>query len=502
MARARRTNGRTRAAPTAAPQPARSPPARLATGVAGLDELLGGGLLPRRLYAVAGPPGCGKTVLASEIAFRRAAAGDRVAFVSLLGEPLPVLLATLAGFSFYDRALVSPGRICFVSGYDALEAGGTDGFLSHVRATVVGQKASLLVVDSTSVLGDVAPSPHHVRKFFRALSTTMSMLGVTTIAVVSRGDPRAATSSPEATLADGIIELGSDQEAVRAARVLEIVKHRATPTVAGRHGFEIQPTGVRVWRRLESHPWPSPEVEAGDAPARLGIPGLDRMLAGGLPRASGTVVMGPPGSGKTTLGIQFLAEGQSMGERGLHFGFYESPSRIREKALAIGKGLGDAVEIRWRPAVEHPLDALGEELLDVVRRHGVDRVFVDSLDALEAAALHRRRLPRFLAALGAELRALGVTALFSREMPVLSPRIEAPIVGASAVFDNVILLRYVELESALRRLVSIVKLRDGAQDPRLHELQISGRGIEIAGAFRGARHLLGGLPDPLPAGRP
>ena len=231
------------------------------------------------------------------------------------------------------------------------------------------------------------------------------------------------------------------------------------------------------------------------------------MLQGGLPAHSSTLLFGSPGSGKTLLGLHFLAEGVRAGETGLYFGFMETSPRLQAKAVGVGQSLDSWVKqgkllLETRAAVDILPDALVHELLALVKRHGVRRVVVDGLESLVKETLPPRRVPGFLTALINELRSLGVTALMTHQSNVLfGPRLEARLEGVEAIVDNIIFLRYVELRSQLYRMLSILKMRESDYEPALREFSISTQGIDVAETFESAEAILTGQARPLESRR-
>jgi circadian clock protein KaiC len=228
---------------------------------------------------------------------------------------------------------------------------------------------------------------------------------------------------------------------------------------------------------------------------------LDAMICGGLQRGSGTLVIGASGTGKTTLGLNFLAR-PTPEEPGLHFGFYETPERLKLKARSIGLDLdpllaSGALEILWQPSTENLLDALAHKLLAAVHRRGVKRLFIDGFGAFERAALYPPRLVEFFTALTNELRTLNVTTIGTWELTDLfSRQIVAPTPEVSSVIDNLITLRFVDQHAQLRRLISIMKVRDSAFDPSFREFGISDQGVTLPRSFAGSEQALAGTAQP------
>jgi circadian clock protein KaiC len=209
-------------------------------------------------------------------------------------------------------------------------------------------------------------------------------------------------------------------------------------------------------------------------------------------------VVGPSGAGKTILGLQFLAA-SSASEPGLLFGCYEPPERLLLKAETMGLDLAAAeqrvdVEFLWFPTGEHILDELAHRLLEVVRRRGVKRLVIDGISGFQQAALEPERIVRFRSALCAELRALEVTTLHTMELPeFMGPELRMPAGGVSSLAETLLLMRYVEIQSRLFRLISLFKVREGAFDPTIRKFTITDSGIVVEEPFEGAEAVLSGM---------
>lgn len=238
---------------------------------------------------------------------------------------------------------------------------------------------------------------------------------------------------------------------------------------------------------------------------------LDTMLDGGLPAASTTMLMGPSGVGKTTLGLQFLSQ-CSDAEPGLLFGFYETSARIKTKASEVCQPLrglleSGVVEMLWQPPSDGLLDAYGAQLLEAVRRRGVRRLFIDGLGGFQDAADEPRRIGHYLNALMNELRVQGVTTVYTLEVAdIIGPNIRAPIGDLSSLAENLVFLRYIELRSRLYRLISILKVRDSSFDPSLHEFVLTDDGMTIEPLSLSAEGIMAGFlrntNDPSPGAGP
>jgi circadian clock protein KaiC len=209
------------------------------------------------------------------------------------------------------------------------------------------------------------------------------------------------------------------------------------------------------------------------------------------------MVMGPSGTGKTTLGMNFLTR-SSEAEPGLLFGFYETPKRIDAKVAGVCPALRDlidsgVVKVLWQPPTDDLLDAYGERLLQAVHHRKVRRLFIDGLGAFQVAATSSGagRIGMFLTALMNERRVLGVTTVYTLEVPdLMGPMIRTSIGDLSSLAENLVMLRFVEVGSQLHRLLSLLKVRDSQFDQSLHEYATSSHGLVIEPTSDSARAIM------------
>jgi circadian clock protein KaiC len=470
---------------------------RVPTGIPGLDTVLRGGFLKAGIYIVRGEPGTGKTILANHFCFNHVAAGHHAIYVTLLAETHDRMMQHMRTMSFFEPARI-PDGLYYVNGFRVLEEDGIKGFIDLLRREIRTHNATLLVLDGLVVTEEASGSDRDFRKFIHELQAHIAIEGCTAF-LLTNG--RRNEYHPEHTMVDGLIELHDVLFGTQAERELEVRKLRGTDALRGRHSFRITDGGIVVYPRLEALlARPSVDDQWPDERCAIGVAQLDAMLGGGIPRGTTTLVLGASGSGKTSLGLHFLSQ-SSAEEPGLFFGFYEMPLRLRVKAAHIGVRLDRLIEqghleILWHPATEDILDALGNRLLDAVRCRRVKRLVIDGLLGFQEIAADRpHRIGRFLTALANEFRVLNVTTFYTAETRnLIGPVIEGSTIGLSTIAENLILLRYVELRSQLRRLISIVKMRDSEFDSSLREFQITSAGYEIARTFDSAEAILSGFP--------
>lgn len=461
---------------------------RLQSGIEGLDALLKGGLVSGASYIIQGRPGSGKTILANQLGFHHARNGGRVLVATLLAESHDRLFQFLSTLSFFDASRVG-AEIQFVSAFDTLENEGLDEVVKLLRREISRQKATVMVVDGLLNARSKADSPIDTKKFISELQGHAAFAGCTVLFLTSS---RLDDGSPEHTMVDGVIEMGEELFGTRSVRRIQLRKTRGSGALTGLHECEITNDGLVVYPRLESlYGRPSAPDSADLTRIPCGIHSLDAILGGGLHSSSVTLVMGPSGIGKTTLGLKFLSE-STVDAPGLHFGFYESPQRLQLKGLSLGIDLqqmqdSGALSIAWQPTTEGLLDGLGARLLRLVEEKGIKRLFIDSLSGMTRVSTNPARITDFYSALMNELRARGVTVFATWEMhDLFGSEVSSPASELSSIADNLMLMRFFEIQSELRRTLSILKVRDSFYDPSLLEVVIRDQAVDLRKVSRNA----------------
>jgi circadian clock protein KaiC len=463
---------------------------RLRSGIAGLDTILGGGFMLGGLYIVQGAPGAGKTILTNQICYHVAGGGNAM-FVTLLAENHARMIGHLRQMSFFDEGRIGEA-LTYLSGFNEMQEGGLAELTNLLRREIQRRRISVLVIDGLVTAAASAPDEQAFRVFVHdlqevALATDCTMFMTTN---------ETRQVSPEQTMVDGLIILSNRVYGWRAESDLQVTKFRGAGYLRGRHAYKIGDAGFAVYPRIEAlFAHPSRAAVASGGRVSSGIARLDAMLGGGIPAASTTMLMGPSGIGKTTIGLHFLS-GASGGEPGLMFGFYETAASLRAKADRVVPALGPlfdsgAVELLWQTPTSDLLDAYGKTLIEAVHRRKVKRLFIDGLTAFRSGAVDPSRVGNFFSALSNELRVQGVTTLYSFEVPnILGPAVNVPIDDASSLAENIILLRFVERAARLHRVISILKARDSDFVSSLYEYDLTDKGVDIDDTPDSAERLL------------
>jgi circadian clock protein KaiC len=455
-----------------------------ATGIRNLDRLLGGGLDEGDLILVVGPPGSGKTTLGFQMAFHVAEEGNLAVYVSTLSEPAAQLLRHLRAFAFWkDEAI---GQRLFLESVFPVVRQGVDKLREALVSSVRSKGARLLILDGLTTIRDLLPPSVEMRLFVHQLAAALAPLGCTCLVTSSDIPNMRSSTAPEITMCDGVLELAHDDAELCAQRTMRVWKMRGAANLLGRHAFTIASDGIRVHPRFETLPFPAEAVHRSEETGRLSIgnEALDTMMSGGLPRGTATIVAGGPGTGKTLIALQFLTEGAARGEKGVLVCFRDSVDQLVAKARSFHLDLEGAltaglVRIIRRPPVHLQIDELLLGIWDEVEGIGAGRLAIDSAVELEEAIpAHRRR--SVLAFLVESLRRRGATTLLTREISQLVGReldfSQSPL---SILAENVLLLRHAELDSALVRMVTVLKMRDAAHDHSIRRYDIDDAGFRV-----------------------
>jgi circadian clock protein KaiC len=470
---------------------------RISSGTPYLDQILEGGWLRGGTYIVAGPPGSGKTTLGNQFCFSVAERGECALYVTLLAETHSRMMLHLRSLTFFRPDFVGT-RVFYLSGSTVLKDEGLHGFLELLTRTVRDKRARVLVIDGASLIREQAGSPLELREFLQGLSVLCGLTDCTALLLSTEVNK---AMDVEYAMADGILSLSAELLGLKAIRGLEVLKFRGSNNIPGRHTFLINEHGVSIYPRFEAVYRRIAEVAPDpDLRLRFGVPSVDAMCQGGVVAYSTTLLLGSPGSGKTLLGLHFLAEGATHGEPGLYFGFAESGETLRRKTKQVGLDLDPYIErgmihLEARAPVETLPDAMAQELMDLVSQHKYRRVFIDGLEPFAKEVIDPERTTRFVSALLNALRDQHITTIVTEQTNTLfGPDLHAPITGTEAIFDNLVFLRFVELDGRLCRLLSVLKMRDSDNDPFLREFVISNHGLEAREAYASLEGMMTGLP--------
>ena len=475
---------------------------QLVSGVPGLDEVLGGGFPEYGFTLVAGAPGTGKTTLSQQIMFGLATPERPALHFTVLGEPPLKMLRYQQQFDFFDAAKVG-SSVRYVN----LSAETLEGDMGLLLDRIVGEVESvspaIVVVDSFRTVVRAATSSQNggmaLQAFLQRLALHLTTWQATTF-LVGEYLERELEDNPVFTVADGILWLYQSVQRNSIVRKIQVMKMRGQATLPGLHTMRIAPEGVQVFPRIIKRP-----AEPGPRPiGRLstGVPALDEMLGGGIPAWDSLLLAGPAGSGKSTLGAQFVGAGLSTSEPAVIAVFEErpkaylehAPDRTPELAAMVDSGLLEVLYLR-------PLDlSVDEALLEIqaaVTRRKAQRLLIDSLSGFELALAptfredFRESLYRMVGA----LTGAGVTVLMTTEVGMSFTDLNFSTNLISFLCDDIIMQRYVEIEGELQKVLAVVKMRGSAHSRSLRRYEVTANGLEIGESLSDFRGVITGVAD-------
>lgn len=474
---------------------------KLPTGIPGVDLVTHGGLPEGRATLVTGTSGSAKTVFALQFLAAGATAGEAGVFVSLEERPDDVRVnASAIGFDL--SPLEADGRFAFVdasptSEEESVVAGEYDlgALLARVEHAVRRTGARRVAVDSVGALFSQVPHMEVVRRDLFRLVGSLRRLGVTAVLTAER-DAEYGTSARygvEDFVADNVIILRNVLEDGQRRRTIEVLKLRGTSHQRGEYPFSVideQGIVVLPLTAITSH------LRSTDERITSGLPALDDLTDGGFFRDSMVLVSGPTGAGKTLTTTHFAAGGIDSDERVLVFSFEETAEQLRRNARGWGVDF-EAAEAagRLRVYAAFPESAGLEDHL--IRMKGLidtfqpRRITVDSLSALERGST-TKAFREFVIGLSAYIKQQEIAGMFTVTTSDLSGGTTITDGHISTITDAVLLLRYVETDTEIRRAMTVLKMRGSGHNKQVREFVIDSRGMTIGEPFPRMRGFLSG----------
>ncbi len=475
---------------------------KLPTGVPGLDEILGGGLPEYSFNIIAGAPGGGKTTLAHQMMFANATPAHPVLYFTVLGEPAIKMLRYQQQFRFFDPAKLNTA-VRFINLSQVVLDKDLNAVLEEIVKEVEAANPGLVVVDSFRTVVRKAgggTGEVELQGFVQRLALHLTSWQATTFLIgeYAEGEIR---DNPVFTVADGLFWLYQQVERNSIVRKMQVMKLRGQASVPGLHTFRITADGVQAFPRTFGL---TGRTEKARKRRRLpwGIPELDTMLSGGIPEGDSLLIAGPSGAGKSVFATQFIAEGLRRGESGIVAIFEERPEEYAVRAAELGMDFetpqhdGRLNIIYLRP-LDLSVDETMREILDAVQRRGAKRVVIDSLAGFEMALApsfrtdFRESLYRMIGA----LTRTGVTIVTTVEVTETFTELALSPYSISFLSDDIIRLRYVEIDGQLRKVLMVVKMRAGAHSNDIREYEVTSEGIRIGGRLTGYHGLITGVPE-------
>ena len=477
-------------------------PIRISTGVAGLDDILSGGLPIGQMYLLEGAPGTGKTTVAMQFIMEGIQKGDQALYITL-SESKAELEASarshgwdvnqLAIAEFVPaEASLDPEQQYTVFHPSEVELAST---IQKLTQIVEQRKPRRLVIDSLSELRLLAADTMRYRRqllalkqFFVGRDTTVLLL-----------DDRSAEGSDMQlqSIAHGVLRLDKVQRSYGVTRrQVEIVKMRGSAYREGFHDYTIETGGVRIHPRLIANEHTSVFLNER---VKSGLPALDEMFGGGIPRGSSTLIVGPTGSGKSSLAMLYACASAQRGHRAVVYAFDEVLRIARERAESLGLRVGEEMDkgmlamSQIDPAELSPGEFFWQ-IRNEVEQKGARVIVIDSLNGLLNAMPGERDMMLQLHELIAYLNQQGIVTFMILTQHGLVGTMHSEV-DVSYLADTAVLLRYFEASGEIRRVISVLKQRLGQHEQTLREFCLRESAIGVGEPLRNFRGILTGIPD-------
>jgi circadian clock protein KaiC len=473
----------------------------LSTGVAGLDDILAGGLPARRVYLIDGAPGSGKTTLALQFLLAGAARGEPGLYVTLseseeeLGQVATSHGWSLEGIEVVELPTEDPetdGEAYTIFHPAEVEL---QVVVDRMFAAVEKSAARLVVLDSLSEMRLLARDPLRFRRQILALKQFFSTRECTVLLLDDKTAPEGDLQLH--SLAHGVIQLEHIAlEYGAERRRLQVIKLRGRRFQGGHHDFRICTGGLAVYPRI-AHPEPT-----GADMGRLlqsGSLELDALLGGGLPGGTSLLVTGPAGTGKSVLATQYAYAAAARGEKVLFLLFDERLSTFLLRAEGLGMELGEMIDdgrliLRQIEPTELSPGEFAHEVVQAVEPDRVQMVIIDSINGYLQSMPEERLLPVQVHELLSYLASRAVTSILTLVQRGIFGNPVEEAADVSYLADNVVLLRYFEVSGTVRQAVSVVKKRSGNHERTIRECRVGRGGLHVGQPLHEFQGVLTGVP--------
>lgn len=474
---------------------------RLSTGISGLDQILFGGLVQGRAYLIRGGPGTGKTTTGLHFLCNGLEQNEKSLLITLV-EPSVVIKedAVNRGFAIENLEFLdlSPTAKTIEEnqGYDIFSPDQVEqtSMIEKIIEKILEYKPDRIFLDSVTQLRFLSADAFQFRKQILSFVRLAAERGATVI-MASEGNEHVHDDDMQ-FISDGVI----NQEFKNDDRFVRISKFRGSDFNSGSHSLKMSGQGIQIFPKLRSKGHGQKYTRESIS---SGIPELDEILHGGLERGTNTVLSGPSGVGKTTLGLQFMKEAAGRGEHSVIYTFEESADTLVKRSKEINIPIEQMIDRGTITVVKvDPLEFSPDEFTHMIRVEVEEKkasiVMIDSLSGYSLAFKNmsdENTINRNIHSLNEYLKNMGVTIILINEMKNITGEFKATDAGLSYLADNIIFLRYLEVHGEIHKALGVLKKRLSDFEKSLHGLEITKYGIKVGKPLNNLRGVLSGNPE-------
>jgi len=469
---------------------------KISSGISQLDLILDGGFIRKKSYLVKGGPGTGKSTFGYHFLEEGNKHNEPTMLISL-GESEENIRShseaqniDLSGTTILN---LGPGNqdaksTQNYSVFSPLEVE-AEPIINNIIEAIEEYKPSRVMLDSITMVKYLYENQYQYKNMALSLIHQICSSGATLFIIA---ETHQSNAEEEAEFwVDGVMEV----KAGPGWRRLQVHKYRGSDFRPGDHAIKITGNGVVVYPRLQPSDY---DKDFRNIPLSSGIDDLDNMLEGGIEKGSITIITGPTGAGKTNLGIQFMKEASSRGERSVMYTFEEARDVIVKRSQMIGVPVQSMIEnkqmvIKSIEPFSFSPDEFAMMIREDVEENDTRLVMIDSVGGYSLTVRQDEALQR-LHALCTYLGNVGVTAFLVNEVQSITGEFVTTNLNASYLADNIIYLRYLELNGELKKAIGILKKRFSNFEKTIREFEITGEGIKLGPPLTNLRGILSGVP--------
>ena len=461
------------------------------TGINGLDKVLEGGFLRPSIVLIAGTAGTGKTTLAMQSLFNSAKNEEICMYITALSEPIAMINNFMSKFSFYNISLLGKGNVKYVPiGIDIIHDG-SEAIIKEIEKNIETIKPDRIVIDPVNVFV-YGLDGESQRKFYYDFFTSMKGWN-SLVLLTGEFTQDSLIKNTLGYMVDGIIYISNEPFYENNIRYLNVLKMRGHEFQGGKHSCKINKDGFNVYPIIRA----KTRTSVSNERISTGVKGIDKMTKGGFIRGSSILISGSSGTGKTILGTQFIMDGLLRNEPGIIVSFEEDVEQIRANSNTLKWNLQEFENknlLKIISPLEYDAYELALHIEETADAMKTKRLLMDGTGRLQRILPQYAQLPEYMGTISNILKSKNITAIYTNETSNLTGATQITGMGISPFLDTVILLRYVEIKSEMRKAISVLKMKGSDHDKEIREIIISNNGAEIKLPFGEYSGLLSGNP--------